>query len=127
MNKVPYHLPRGRKRQLITREVAGELIVYDLENDRVHCLNSTAAFVWTHCDGQTSVTTMARLLEDEIKTPVEQELILYALSLLLVFITHTTHRMEIAGIAAVFFEVFTEIKDEIINGACGGINVISPN
>ena len=79
MNKVPYHLPRGRKRQLITREVAGELIVYDLENDRVHCLNSTAAFVWTHCDGQTSVTTMARLLEDEIKTPVEQELILYAL------------------------------------------------
>ena len=48
-------------------------------------------------------------------------------SLLLVFITHAPHRMEIAGIAAVFFEVFTEIKDEIINGACGGINVISPN
>lgn len=79
MNKGPHHLPKRRKRQLITTEVGGELIVYDRENDRVHCLNSTAAFVWTHCDGRTSVATMARLLEDEIKIPVEQEIVLYTL------------------------------------------------
>jgi hypothetical protein len=65
---------------LITKQVAGELIVYDRENDRVHCLNSTAAFVWTHCDGRTSVATMAQLLEDEMKEPVEQEIVLYALA-----------------------------------------------
>lgn len=79
MNKASYHLPSGRKRQLITKKVAGELIVYDRESDRVHCLNSTAAFVWAHCDGQTSVAAIARLLEDEFKTPVDQELVLYAL------------------------------------------------
>jgi hypothetical protein len=79
MNKASYHLPTRRKRQLITKEVAGELIVYDRESDRVHCLNSTAAFVWTHCDGQTSVLTIARLLEDEIKMPVDPDLVLYAL------------------------------------------------
>jgi hypothetical protein len=65
---------------LITKQVAGELIVYDRENDRVHCLNSTAAFVWTHCDGRTSVATMAQLLEDEMKEPVAQEIVLYALA-----------------------------------------------
>ena len=79
MNQSPVHLPKRRNRQLITKEVGGELIVYDRENDRVHCLNSTAAFVWNHCDGRTSVATMARLLEDEIKIPVEQEIVLYTL------------------------------------------------
>lgn len=80
MNRTPNHLPKARKRQLITKKVAGELIVYDRESDRVHCLNSTAAFVWTHCDGRTSVATIAQLLEDETKEPVEQEIVLYALA-----------------------------------------------
>lgn len=79
MNTAPSGLPRGRKRQLITREVAGELIVYDLDSDRVYCLNSTAAFVWANCDGRTSVAAIARLLENELKTSVEQEIVLYAL------------------------------------------------
>jgi len=79
MNKASDYVPSKRKRQSIAKEVAGELIVYDRETDRVHCLNPTAAFVWTHCDGQTSVATIARLLEDEFKTPVDQEFVLYAL------------------------------------------------
>ena len=79
MNKTHHYLPTARKCQLIAKEVSGELIVYDREIDRVHCLNSTAAFVWTHCDGRTSVARMARLLEDEIKVPVEPGIVLYAL------------------------------------------------
>ena len=79
MKKALHHLPSARKRQLITKEIAGELIVYDRESDRVHCLNSTAAFVWTHCDGKTNVATIAQLLEDKFKIPVEQEIVLYAL------------------------------------------------
>lgn len=79
MNKNIHRLPKARQDQLITKEVAGELIVYDRENDRAHCLNSTAAFVWTHCDGRTSVARMARLLEDEINARVEPEIVLYAL------------------------------------------------
>ena len=79
MNIAPYDLPRGRKRQLIMKEVAGELIVYDLASDRVHCLNSTAAFVWSRCDGRTNVATIARLLENEFKIPVDENIVLYAL------------------------------------------------
>lgn len=79
MNKSIHRLAKARQDQLITKEVAGELIVYDRESHRAHCLNSTAAFVWTHCDGRTSVARMARLLEDEIKAKVEPDIILYAL------------------------------------------------
>jgi hypothetical protein len=79
MNKNTSPLPQARKNQLITKEVADELIVYDRRSDRALCLNSTAAFVWTHCDGKTSVARLAQLLEAEIKTPVEQEIVLYAL------------------------------------------------
>jgi hypothetical protein len=35
--------------------------------------------------------------------------------------------MEIFGVAAVFFKIFSEIKNEIINGSCGGINIITPD
>lgn len=79
MDQAQYHLPTARKQQLITKEVDDELIVYDREGDRVHCLNSTAAFVWTHCDGQTSVAVIARLMEDQFKTPVPPEIVIYAL------------------------------------------------
>jgi hypothetical protein len=79
MSNTDRYLPRARKRQLITKELAGELIIYDRESDRAHCLNSTAAFVWNHCDGRTSVTRMVQMLEDETNATVEPEIILYAL------------------------------------------------
>jgi hypothetical protein len=72
-------LPRARKSQIITKEVAGEVLVYDQNRDEAHCLNSTAAKVWTHCDGVTTVAEMARLLADEMQTPVADEVVWLAL------------------------------------------------
>ena len=34
---------------------------------------------------------------------------------------------EMPGIAAVFFKVFAEVEDKVINGSCGGIYIIAPN
>jgi len=34
--------------------------------------------------------------------------------------------MEIFGVAAVLFKIFSEIKNEIVNGSCGRINIITP-
>lgn len=79
MTKPEHPLPLARKSHLITQEVADELIVYDRESDRAYCLNSTAAFVWKHCDGNTSVPRMASLLEEKTNAPVEHELVVYAL------------------------------------------------
>jgi hypothetical protein len=48
MKKIQPYLPQARKRQLLKREIAGEMLVYDQDNDQAHCLNSTAALVWSH-------------------------------------------------------------------------------
>ncbi len=56
------------------------MLVYDRASDAAHCLNPTAARVWAHCDGRTTVAEMAQLLEDELKTPVTDEVVWFALA-----------------------------------------------
>jgi Coenzyme PQQ synthesis protein D (PqqD) len=72
-------LPLARRDQLIVQELPGELLVYDLERHKAYCLNKAAAAVWKHCDGNLAVADMARLLESELKTPVDAEVVLLAL------------------------------------------------
>lgn len=77
--KIDQTLPKARKSQLITKEVAREILVYDLNRDEAHCLNSTAARVWAHCDGVTTVREMKLLLADELQAPVADEVVWLAL------------------------------------------------
>jgi Coenzyme PQQ synthesis protein D (PqqD) len=79
MNEIHQSVPRARTSQLITKEVAGEMLVYDRNSDKAHCLNPTAALIWSHCDGQTTVAEMAKLLAGELKTPVADEVVWFAL------------------------------------------------
>jgi hypothetical protein len=79
MKKIQPYLPQARKRQLLKREIAGEMLVYDQDNDQAHCLNSTAALVWSHCDGRTTVPQMAQMLAAEMKTPVGDDVVWFAL------------------------------------------------
>ena len=80
MNQIHQVLPRARLSELVTREVAGEVLVYDRKSHEAHCLNSTAAFIWTHCDGKTTVAEMTQLLAGEMKTPVTDEVVWFALT-----------------------------------------------
>ena len=80
MKGIHQALPRARQSELVTREVAGEMLVYDRRSDAAHCLNPTAALVWAHCDGQTTVAEMARLLASEMRTPVGDEVVWLALT-----------------------------------------------
>ena len=50
----PARLPRMREQGLITDELPDEILVYDLDRHKAHCLNRTAALVWRQCDGKTS-------------------------------------------------------------------------
>src|SRR5216684_7882280 len=72
-------LPKARRNQLVRKELGGEMLVYDRNSDEAHCLNATAARVWAHCDGLTTVAEMAQLLEEEMKTPVADEVVWFAL------------------------------------------------
>ena len=75
MREMNQPLPKARKSQLVTKEVGGEMLVYDRNSDEAHCLNATAARVWANCDGLTTIEEMAQLLEDEMKTPVVDEVV----------------------------------------------------
>src|SRR5258707_7201942 len=72
-------LPSSRKDGIIVRELQDEVLIYDLQRDKAHCLNKTAGFVWHHCDGRTRIATVARLLANKEQTPVVESVILLAL------------------------------------------------
>jgi hypothetical protein len=60
--KIDQFMPLARKEGIIVQRLPDEVLVYDLENHKAHCLNQTAALIWDHCDGKTSVNEIARLV-----------------------------------------------------------------
>jgi hypothetical protein len=68
-------IPEARREGLVVQELSGEVLVYDRERNKAHCLNSTAALVWEYCDGKTSVAQIARAIEGEINAPVDEDVI----------------------------------------------------
>jgi hypothetical protein len=59
--------PRARHARLTVRELPDETLVYDQERHKGHCLNATAALVWRHCDGKTSLDELARRVARELR------------------------------------------------------------
>jgi len=53
--------PQTRRSGLLIRELPNELLVYDREHHRAHCLNRTAALVFRHADGSRSLAELARV------------------------------------------------------------------
>lgn len=72
-------IPRARQASLIVKEVEDETLVYDIEADKAHCLNSTAAQVWKSCDGKTSVKEIASQLSVPDGAKVDENLVWLAL------------------------------------------------
>lgn len=52
--------PKARTTGLVIQEMPDEVLVYDLDTNKAHCLNTTAAAVWKSCDGVRSVADIAR-------------------------------------------------------------------
>jgi len=70
----------ARTTELIVKELPDEVLIYDLKSNNAHCLNETAAFVWNHCDGQTTANEIAKLMERKWRTPVREEVIWFTLN-----------------------------------------------
>src|SRR5262245_14868143 len=69
----------ARQEELVVQEMPDEVLIYDLKQHKAHCLNKTAALVWNHCDGETSVSEMTALLQQEAGSPVDEEVVWYTL------------------------------------------------
>jgi len=71
--------PLARKDGLVIQELPDEVLVYDLDIDRAHCLNQTAAFVWQRCDGRNTTAQIARKLGQQFDCPVDEKIVWLAL------------------------------------------------
>lgn len=71
--------PQARSEGLVIQELSDEVLVYDLERDKAHCLNQTAAIVWKNCDGKTNISDLAQILSKESGLPADEDVVWMAL------------------------------------------------
>jgi hypothetical protein len=137
--------PVARTESLIVKEVDGETLIYDLETDKAHCLNETAARVWKNCDGRKSVSEIGEVLSAESNTSVADEVVWLALDQLEkfklleeaparpAFLAGMTRRQVVTklGIAAVALPMIISIVSptaaSAASGTAPGTCCISPN
>ena len=79
MSKSNHFAPKARQEGLIVQQLADEVLVYDQERFKAHCLNRTAALVWKHCDGKKTASGIALAVEKEAGSPVGEEFVWLAL------------------------------------------------
>ena len=71
--------PHARYEDIVVQELAEEVLVCDLTNNRVSCLNITSAEVWSLCDGKRSVSDITQTLQKTFSLNVTEDLVLLAL------------------------------------------------
>jgi hypothetical protein len=72
-------VPVARKEGLVIQEMPDEVLVYDLDTNKAHCLNQTAAFVWKSCDGRNSVADITKLVGADSGNTVPEDLVWLAI------------------------------------------------
>lgn len=71
--------PIARTNGLVVQDVPDEVLVFDLESKKAHCLNQTAAMVWKACDGKSSVSDIARNIASQTGSKVSDDLVWLAI------------------------------------------------
>ena len=71
--------PIARNNGLVIQEMPDEVLVYDLDSNKAHCLNETAAFVWKSCDGNNSVADIVREFEANAGGRVSEDFVWLAI------------------------------------------------
>jgi hypothetical protein len=71
--------PIARKAGLVIQEMPEEVLVFDMDTNKAHCLNETAAFVWKACDGKNTVTDISRMFGNQSGKSVDENLVWLAI------------------------------------------------
>jgi hypothetical protein len=68
-------MPFFRTENLVVKELPGELLIYDLENNKAYCLNETARMIMDECDGSKSVDEARKSLNHKLKSALNEDMI----------------------------------------------------
>jgi hypothetical protein len=71
-------VPAARVDGLVIRELADEVLVYDLQRHEAHCLDRASAAIWRRCDGRNTAEQIAKGLGHEIAS-LDRDLVWVAL------------------------------------------------
>ncbi len=80
MARKRLHVPAARQDDMVFDGFLDEVLFYDLQRNRAHCLNRSAALVWQNCDGRTTVAELARVLASELEIPANEAMVWMALN-----------------------------------------------
>ena len=71
--------PVSRKEGLVVQDLNGEVLVYDLNTHKAHCLNETSALVWNACDGTRDLGELREYASAKMNSSVTDDLIWLAI------------------------------------------------
>lgn len=71
--------PLARQNGLVVQEMLDEVLVYDLDSNKAHCLNRSVGFVWKACDGKNSISDIVRQFESAGNGKVTEDFVWLAI------------------------------------------------
>lgn len=71
--------PLCRKDNIVVQELEGEVLVYDLSDNRAVCLNETSALIWQACDGDKTPAEISQFISKKLNAPANEDLVWLAL------------------------------------------------
>lgn len=69
------NLPSLRTKNLVVKELSGELLIYDLETNKAYCLNETAYMIMDECDGNKSINEALKSLNRKLKSSIDEDIV----------------------------------------------------
>ena len=72
-------MPTARQKGLLVREINDEVLIYDLNRDKAHCLNATAALVWRRCDGRTRISEITQAIQSASGRRLDDDAVWFAI------------------------------------------------
>ena len=67
--------PLARENGLVIEQLEDEILIYDTERDKAHCLNAAAARIWKHCDGKSTVADIKHAFAADIPIEAAREVV----------------------------------------------------
>lgn len=71
--------PLSRRENIVTQQLDGEVLVYDLAKNKAFCLNETSAIVWEMCDGNHTIGEISRKLSERLNSSAREDLVWLAI------------------------------------------------
>jgi Coenzyme PQQ synthesis protein D (PqqD) len=71
--------PKSRTKDLVVQNFETEVLIYDLTTNKAFCLNESSSLVLQYADGKNSVSEIANLMSQKLKTLVTEDLVWLAL------------------------------------------------